>query len=615
MNAPEFYSFEDFHLDVLKRRLTKAQGDVVQLSPKAFDTLLYLVRNPGKVVEKEELMRVVWADTIVEENNLNQSISAIRRALGERPDDHRFVVTVPGRGYKFVAAIRDVADAEADVIDAVEKRPTEPLDAEPATEVAESPTKSARTWIVGLTFLAIVAAMSVAFHVRRDDPESSNAKSIKTLTILPFKPLVAENRNEALELGMADTLIAKLSGSDQIAVRPLESVRRLTSGQKDSITIARELQTEAVLDGSIQTAGERIRVSARLFRVADGKQLWAGQFDENLTDIFAVQDSISEKVAAALHATLQGRQKRNETQSVEAYQLYVAGRYHASKLTHEEIEKAIESYDRALALDPNYVLVYVGLSRAYRSYSLTSDLSSVETMPKARAAALRALELDENEPEAHTALRLIAFLYDWDWKLAEQHYLRALELDPNNSNSHAGYAHLLSNTGRHEQALAEVRRSRELNPLSISRLAIEGQILHYAGKYDEATEQLQHAIELDPNLWLTQLVISRVYEQKGMHAEAIAAAEKARDLSKVNSEARACAAYSMAKSGNRAEAKRILAELTQLSARRYVPPYNMALIHNALGDTEQALSNLEKGFVEKDVRMVFLGIDPKWEKK
>ena len=175
-------------------------------------------------------------------------------------------------------------------------------------------------------------------------------------------------------------------------------------------------------------------------------------------------------------------------------------------------------------------------------------------MPKAKAAALRAIELDERT-EAHTALGLIAFLYDWDWKLAEQHYLRALELDPNNSNSHAGYAHLLSNTGRHKQALSEMRRSRELNPLSISRLAIEGQILHYAAEYDEALEQLKRTIELDPDFWLSQLVISRVYEQKGLHDEAAAAAEKAWRLSKVNTESLACEAYSLPRNGQIAEAR------------------------------------------------------------
>ncbi len=605
-STPESYAFGDFCLDALKRRLTKGDGDFVQLPPKAFDTLLYLVRNPGKVVEKEELMSVIWADTIVEENNLNQSISAIRRALGERPDDHRFVVTIPGRGYKFVAAIREVPDGGAH---SLKDRPL-PSKAESTPGVESRP--GSRAWIAGLALLAVVAAVLGAFYVRQGNTDPSDATPIKTLTILPFKPLVAENRNEALELGMADTLIAKLSRLDQIAVRPLESVRRLASLEKDSITVARELQTEAVLDGSIQTAGDRIRISARLFRVADGKQLWAGQFDENLTDIFAVQDSISEKVAAALHATLQGRQKRNETQNLEAYQLYVAGRYHASKLTRDEIEIAIESYNKAIALDPNYALAHVGLSRAYRSFSLTSDLSSMDTMPKAKAAALRAIELDNSEPEAHTALGLIAFLYDWDWKLAERHYLRALELDPNNSNSHAGYAHLLSNTGRHDQALAEMRRARELDPLSISRLVIEGQIFHYAAKYDEALEQMKRTIEVDSDFWLAQLVVSRIYEQKGMHDDATEAAEKAWQLSKVNTESLACQAYSLARGGRTGEARAILAQLTDLSLSRYVPPYSFALVHKGLGENEKALDYLEKGIAEKDVRMVFLKVDPKW---
>lgn len=237
----------------------------------------------------------------------------------------------------------------------------------------------------------------------------------------------------------------------------------------------------------------------------------------------------------------------------------------------------------------------------------------MDAMPKARAAALRAIELDESEPEAHTALGLIAFLFDWDWKLAEQHYLRALELDPNNSNSHAGYAHLLSNTGRHEQALAEMRRARELNPLSISRLAIEGQILHYAAKEDEALEQLKHATELDPNFWLAQLVISRVYEQKGMHSDAAAAAEKAWQLSKVNTESLACQAYSLARDGRKREAESILAQLTDLSSSRYVPPYSFAIVYKGLGENEKALDYLEKGIAEKDVRMVFLKVDPKWD--
>ena len=601
----EAYEFEEFRLDAMKRRLTKNGGELVQIAPKAFDTLLHLIRNPGKVLEKEELMQAVWADTSVEENNLNQSISAIRRALGENREAHRFVVTVPGRGYKFVAPVRVAAD-ETGITERPKVKPS-PDEVGPNPPLTPDKNRTRNLFLVVGAAAILLAGLLGTFLLTRE-PNTRSTKSIRTLTVLPFKPLVEENRNEALELGMADTLIAKLSRGEDIAVRPLESVRRLAKADKDAVAIGRELQTEAVLEGSIQMAGERLRITTRLIRISDGKQLWAGQFNERLTDIFAVQDSISEKVATALEATLKG--KRAQTSSVEAYNLYVQGRYHAAKVTRDETEKAIELYNQATALDPNYALPYVGLSRAYRSFALTSDFPSNETMPKAKAAALRALELDETEPEAHTALGLIAFLYDWDWAAAEQHYLRALDLDPNNPSSHTAYAHLLSNTGRHDEALAEARRARELNPLTL--MPVEGQFLHYAGKTDEALQRLKQMIEAEPDAWLPHLFISRVYEEKGMHTEAIDEAKKARDLSRVNSESIACIGYSLARSGDLKKARDVIDELKQLSESRYIPSYNFALVYAGLGDNAEALDSLEKAFAEKDVRMVFLKIEPKW---
>jgi tetratricopeptide (TPR) repeat protein len=233
-------------------------------------------------------------------------------------------------------------------------------------------------------------------------------------------------------------------------------------------------------------------------------------------------------------------------------------------------------------------------------------------LPKAKAAALKAIEIDDTLAEAHTALGFIAFWYDWDWKTAEKHFLRALELDPNNANSHHAYAHLLSNTGNHEKALVEAKLSRELDPLILVNNALEGQFLLSAGKTDEALDRLKKTIDLDANFWLAYLTISKVYEEKGMHAEAITAATKASELSKVNSESIALIAYSQAKSGATGEARAVLDELSKLSDKRYVPPYSFALIYNALGERARALDYLEKGFAEKDVRMVFLKVEPKW---
>ncbi len=666
MNAPpqsDIYEFSEFRVDAVKRLLTKRGGEVAPLAPKAFETLLYLVRHPGKLLEKEELMRAIWVDTIVEENNLNQSISAVRRVLGERHDEHRFIVTVPGRGYKFVSEVRRIVEGEkgrrgereirneavmseedsasASALDLSEppaptggvsdlgfgiadfgfqnedREPNEKLKTEDQITINDEQRLTAdirnpqsqilnRKWLIGLIIFSVLGLGSLGFYLWREDAKPTPSAQIKTVAVLPFKPLVADNRNEALELGMADTLISKLSDGEEIIVRPLDSVRRSVSTGQDSLIVGRELDVEAVLDGSIQTSGERIRISARLLRTSDGKQLWAGQFDEKSTDIFAVQDSISERVAAALQTRLGSREKKRQTENVEAYQLYMKGRFHASRSTQAETVKGIAYFH------PGYALAYVGLSNAYRSLAVTSDVPSNETIPKAKAAALRAIEIDDTLAEVHIALGAIAFWYEWDWQAAEKHYLRALELDPNNANSRRAYGHFLSNTARHEKALVEAKRGRELDPLRLGGNAIEGQFLFYAGKHDAALDQLNKTIDLDANFWLAHLIISRVYAEKGMHAQAVAAATKAKELSKVNSESIALIGYSLAKSGETEKARAVLDELLKLSNERYVPPYNFALVYNALGESDKALDYLEKGFAEKNVLMVFLKVEPKW---
>ncbi len=654
MNSPptDIYEFDEFRVDAVKRLLTNRGGEVVPLAPKAFETLLYLVRHPGELLEKEEMMRAIWVDTIVEENNLNQSISAVRRVLGERHDEHRFIVTVPGRGYKFVAKVKEslkfqVSSLKPEVADEINldeipknaeaereelgtwdlefgtNQDQRPLpENQPISQLRRTADKIAiqnpqskiqnRKWLVSLIVFSVLGLSSMGFYLWRENAKPVAGVPIKTVAVLPFKPLVAENRNEALELGMADTLISKLSGGEEITVRSLDSVRRSVLPERDALIVGRELNVEAVLEGSIQTSGDRIRVSARLLRTSDGKQLWAGQFDEKFNDIFAVQDSISERVAAALQTRLGGREKKRYTENVEAYGLYMKGRFHDSRLTRAETEKGIAYFQQAIEIDPNYALAYVALANAVRRFTLTSDVPSNEALPKAKAAAQRAIEIDDTLAEAHTTLGAIAFWYEWDWQTSEKYFRRALELDPNNATAHVNYAHLLSNIGRHDEALAEAKRALELDPPTLIGNALEGQFLFYAGKHAEALDQLNKTIDLEANFWLAHLIISRVYNEKGMYAEAIAAAAKAKELSRGNSEAIALIGYSLAKAERRDEARAVLDELLKLSKTRYVPPYNFALVYNALGESEKALDYLEKGFAEKDVRMVFLKVEPKW---
>jgi serine/threonine-protein kinase len=369
---------------------------------------------------------------------------------------------------------------------------------------------------------------------------------------------------------------------------------------------------EAILDGSLQTSGDRIRVNARLVRVSDGKQLWASQFDEKFTDIFTVQDSISERVATALRIRLTNKGNRRYTDNVQAYEFYMKGRVHALRLTREETEKAVGYFDQAIQLDRNYVLPYLGLAAAYMPMTLTSGLPSSQVVPKAKEATLRALEIDPGNSEAYEMLGRISFWYEWDWRAAEKHYQRALDFDPKNPDAHLGYAHLLSNSGRHEPALAEIKVARELDPLSLRTNAEEGQILFFAKDYDAALDRLQKTIDLDRNFWLAHLLISRVYTEKGMHAEAVREAERAAELSGY-SQSHAYRAYALARWGKLAEARVVLEELLKSASETYVPPYNIALAYLAVGEREKALEYLEKGIEERDARMVFLKVESQWD--
>ena len=611
------YEFGDFRIDVGRRLLLRSGGEPVSLTPKVFDTLLYLVEHSGSILDKHALMDAIWPDTAVEENNLSQNIYTLRRVLGEDRGEHRYIVTVPGRGYRFVADVTTTVASERREAAEVSQPAVEPREENSAQPTEKTGNRKNTIWPATVLGVIIAGLTLGGLYLWRSRTDPAPTTAIRTLAVLPFKPLVAENGNETLELGMTDTLITRLSNSEKIVVRPITSVRKYGGLEQDSLAAGRELGVDAVLDGSIQSWGDRIRISARLVGVSDGRQLWAAQFDEKLTDIFAVQDSISERVAAALVQRLGGDERRrltkHDTDNIEAYQLYLKGRYHAAKLTLPETEKAISYYLQAIEIDPTYALAYARLANAYRNPTLTSDVPSSESMPKAKAAALKAIEIDEGLAEAHIALGLIAYWYDWDWGAAERHYERALQLNPNHGDAHSAYAYLFSNTGRHEKAIAESRRGRELDPLALAKNALEAQFLSYAGRGDEAIERIHQTLDLDPNFWLAHLVLTRVYIAEKKYPEALGAANKARDLSGGLSEANAHIGYILAVMGKRPEARAVLEELKTLSVQRYIPPYNIALVYNGLGERDATFDWLEKAYEQRDVRMTFLKVDPKWD--
>jgi DNA-binding winged helix-turn-helix (wHTH) protein/TolB-like protein/tetratricopeptide (TPR) repeat protein len=600
------YEFGDFRLDAGKRLLWHG-GEVLALTPKVLDTLLYLVKNGGKTVGKDELMAAIWPDTVVEENNLNKNISVLRQSLGEKPGEHRFIATVPGKGYRFVATVVEVPEEVSD---------PEPVTADSA--LPESVRYQAYSsgwgyqyrgrWILAALALTLIVVAVYLWRSRLHE----NAAQIRSMAVLPFSPISMDTRNQALELGMADSLITQLSKANDIIVRPFSETRKYAGTDRNPVAIGRDLRVDAILDGSIQADGDHLRVTARLIRTSDGKQIWTSNFDEQTRSVFAVQDSITERVAVVLNASLGKQSRKHYTEDVESYQFFVLGRYTGLKLTPQDHAKAIEYFKKAIEKDPNYALAYAGITTIDIAYTLANDASPVDTMPEAKMAALKAAQIDDELSDAHVALGKLALFYDWDWPQAERQFLRAYDLDPNDSEGLLFLAHFYSNVGKHEKALELGERARKLDPLTINRNALLGQFLLYAGRPDEAIETLRQTIELNPNHWLPRMFIARAYIEKGMFREAIASCSIARQFGSSSLELTALEGWSYAKLGDERNARAALTQLEQTSKIRYVPPYLVALVHNALGETDLAISQLEEGYKARDMRMVFLKVDPKW---
>jgi TolB-like protein/Flp pilus assembly protein TadD/class 3 adenylate cyclase len=451
----------------------------------------------------------------------------------------------------------------------------------------------------------------------RHEKDAAASVAQKRIAVLPFKPVLPESRDLVLELGMADTLITKLSNSREVIVRSLTSVRKYGGLEQDPVSAGRELEVNSVLEGNVQRVGDRIRVTARLIKVADGSSLWAATFDEEFTDVFSVQDAISQKVADALALRLSREENKRLTKrytdNVEAYQLYLTGLYHWNKLTLPEIRKSIGFFNQAIDLDPTYALAYFGLAYAYVAFAPMSDMPPKDVLPQGKAAATKALEIDESLAEAHATLAFIHTLFDWDWAEAEKEAKRAIALYPNLALAHMAYAELLCKTGRHQEAITEGTRAQELDPLSLIINTLYGSYLYQARRNEEATARLQKTIELDPNFWLAYLLLGKIYFNKGKYPEAIAEFSKATELSGGNSEPISMTGYAWAMAGDPAKARAVLKELKSLSSQRYVPGTSLGALCYAVGEKDEAFTWLEQAYEDRDLRLSQLKVEPKWD--
>jgi eukaryotic-like serine/threonine-protein kinase len=466
--------------------------------------------------------------------------------------------------------------------------------------------------IIGMVIVSAILLLSLLFRQSSSTKEASPRNT--SLAVLPFKPIGAEGEDEYLGLGMADALITKLSNIRGINVRPTSAVRKYGAQNQDPMAAARELGVEAVVEGSVQKVGEQVRVTVQLVSVRDGTPLWGQKFDEQFTNIFAVQDQISEQVARALTLSLSGAEQelltKRYTENSEAYQLYLKGRFFWNKRTVEGLKKGLSYFNAAVEKDPSYAVAYVGLADSYSLLSDYGGLPPKEAYPQAKRAAMQALALDERLAEAHAALGSIKAAYDWDWTGAESEYRRAIELNPNYETAHQWYAEYLSGMGRHQEAITEIRRAREINPLSLIINAVEVSVLCIAREYDQGISQSQKALEMDPHFAEVYGYLKRCYDQKGMYKEAIAAHQMQRKLAGHDAEETAALREAAAATSPRVYWQKRLEQELEESKRELSAGFEMAEIFAQLGKKDQAFAWLERAYKERSFMMLYLKVAP-----
>jgi DNA-binding winged helix-turn-helix (wHTH) protein/TolB-like protein/tetratricopeptide (TPR) repeat protein len=601
-NSERFYDFGPFRVDVTERLLFRG-NEAVQLTPKAFDLLLVFVESNGRVLTKEELMKRVWPDSFVEEANLSHNVYKLREALGEGGNGAKFIETLPRRGYRFVAKITERHEDDVLIVEEHSRaRIVMEEESQPLTQQLALPPAKRQTPMRLLLFggALIVAGLIAAwlFFWRQPVSPSANAP-LQSVAVLPFKPLVSGDRNESLEMGMADTLINRLSALNRVVVRPTSSVRRYTDPQQDALAAGRELMVDSVLDGNIQKVGDQLRLTARLLRVSDGSTIWADKFDTAFTNIFSIQDDISEKVAGALAPKLSGEEKkglsRRYTDNVEAYQLYLQGRYNWGTFTPDGFVSSINYYRAALEKDPRYALAYAGMAGSYSTIGIYGPMSAREAGPKALEAATKAVELDDQLAQAHTALGVVKLLYEWDWEGARVELERAIRLDPN-TDGHTPYGYYLYMVGRWDEALIELKHTMELNPTWALARWDWYWALYATRRYDEAAAECELAIKLDPKDVGARWVLGEIQGQRQMYKEAISNLELANDPNNADLRFAASLGYVYAMSGRKDRALEIISQLKKSTTS--IAPFSIAEVYVGLGDKDEAFKWLTKAYEE-----------------
>jgi TolB-like protein/DNA-binding winged helix-turn-helix (wHTH) protein/Flp pilus assembly protein TadD len=614
--AREIYEFGPFRLDATERLLLR-DGQIVPLPPRIFDTLLVLVIDGGRLLEKDDLMRRLWPDTFVEEATLARNISDLRKALRETEGGQKYIETVPKRGYRFVARIKKSGDSAVDR----EKRLGTLMIVESedgAIQVSQPPrsgfksdkrvntARRSAAWLVaGLALVAGTAALFFIWNAK--SKETGTAAPVGSIAVLPLKNLTNDPAQDYFSDGMTESLITALSKTEGLKVISRGSVFRFKGKDDDPRDIGKQLGVAAVLEGSVRKSSDSVRVAVRLVSVKDGQVLWVSDtLERALGDIFALQDEVARRVVVGLRLKLgqedERRLSRRQTDNVEAYQAYLKGRFFWNKRNGEGLGKAIAYFQQAINMDPNYALAYAGLADSYilkRIYALLQPGEKLQQMEsKAKSAAEKALEIDDTLAEAHTSLGLIKATIQNNEAEIEREYKQAIALNPNYATAHHWYALHLNDEGRFDEAISEIRRALEIDPLSLVINSDVGIVFSSARQYDQAIEYFKKAMEMDPNFPDAHAMLGWTYVRKGMYPESIAEFEKARALFGSPISLLDGLIYAYGQSGNRIEALRVLDRLKRLTKEQHaqMPWENWLYIHIGLGERDKAFELLEKAY-------------------
>jgi TolB-like protein/Flp pilus assembly protein TadD len=541
------YEFGPFRLDT-RERTVRRHTELVPLNPKGFDILLVLVRNSGRVLTKRELMDVVWPDSTVEESNLARQVSSLRQILDERRRERRFIATVPWRGYRFTATVRVINE-------------------EPA--------------------------------------------AIDSIAVLPFLNESKDPATEYLSDGITESLINRLCVFPHLKVMSRNSVFRYRARESDGCfleakIVGKALDVRAVLTGRIRETAGILVVGVELIDTSDNRQLWGAQYKRELSDIFSLQETISQEIAGQLRLNLSTKHRhepaKRDVEDPEAYRLYLRGRFFLNRLTPDGVLKALELFQQAIAIDPDFALSYTGLMDCH---------IGLNNRKEARKAAVKALKLDPALGEAHASLGFIAFFQDWDCRKAESEFQRAIRLNPNYAQARQWYALYLAKLGRHEEAIHEARQAQKLDPLSLSMNVTSGVVLYFARQYDRAIEDLKKLIEMDSTFAAGHSTLGLAYAHKKMCDEAISefrmAAELLAGMSEAETYIQGLIGYSYAACG---DAKRARKFLRDKGDNGTVPAYVRGMIHAQLGDQDVAIDLLERAVKERSYQVLLINVDP-----